>query len=160
MRSTAPDADSITDLFEGLEAYVAEHRARASAPPLTIFHDTEHPEATWDVEVAVPIDRPVPKTDRIRSYKLPAVTDMACVVHSGDYARIHLASNALLSFAAANDYRASGPSREVYLRFGAGQIGYELPKAYLARHSNEFVTELQLPVEPVQERSKRWPTTL
>jgi hypothetical protein len=41
----------------------------------------------------------------------------------------------------------TGPIREVYLRYGADGLGFDLPPTYLANDSNEYVTELQLSVE-------------
>jgi len=107
--------------------------------------------------VAVPVKPHLPEGDRVRVGELPRVEHMACVVHQGSYARIHLASNALLSWIGENEYEIAGPSREVYLRFGADQEGYRLPNSYLARDSSEFVTELQLPITR-SEGGGRWPT--
>ena len=149
IRSAMAHAESISGTFEELEAYVAGHQARDDKPPLMISYDSDHRDRDWDVEVAVPV-KPLSLQgdDRVRVRALPRVAQMACVVHQGSYARIHLASNALLSWIGTNDYQIDGPCREVYLRFGADQEGYRLPAAYLARDSNEFVTELQLPVVP------------
>jgi hypothetical protein len=72
---------------------------------------------------------------------------VACVVHVGEYAEIYQAYNSLLAWIEANDYRMTGPIREVYLRYGADGLDFELPRTYLSDGANEFVTELQLAVE-------------
>jgi hypothetical protein len=41
----------------------------------------------------------------------------------------------------------TGPIREVYLRYGADGLDFELPGTYLGKDSSEYVTELQLSVE-------------
>jgi effector-binding domain-containing protein len=52
----------------------------------------------------------------------------------------------LLQWIELNNYAIAGPTREVYLRFGANQEGYELPPSYVSTRVNEWVTELQVPV--------------
>jgi hypothetical protein len=41
----------------------------------------------------------------------------------------------------------TGPIREVYLRYGADGLDFDLPPTYLGRDKHEYVTELQLSVE-------------
>jgi effector-binding domain-containing protein len=53
---------------------------------------------------------------------------------------------ALLAWIEANGYRMIGPIREVYLRYGADGLDFELPATYLANDKYEYVTELQLSV--------------
>ena len=50
-------------------------------------------------------------------------------------------------WAALNGLRPSGPAREVYHRFGADLAGYALPERVLATSPEEYVTEVQLPVD-------------
>lgn len=136
----------VTDLFEEAEAYVARFKARASAPPLMIYHDTEHVDDGETVEVAIPINGDVPPSDRIRVTTIPAVESMACAVYTGAYDRDGRVIGAILAWIEAHGYRVDGPAREVYLRFGADNVGYRLPDAYLAYEADAFVTELQVPV--------------
>jgi DNA-binding transcriptional MerR regulator len=146
MRRKRGDDESLTKMFEDLEAYVARYKARAPEPPLTIYHEPEHQESGGELEVAVPIVGTMPEAERVQVGELPSVDEMTSVVHQGSYSRIQLASQALLTWIGNNGYRIAGPSREVYLRFGAAQRGYKLPSEYLARSSAQFVTELQIPV--------------
>ena len=71
----------------------------------------------------------------------------ACVVHAGGYASLYQAYNALLGWIDANGYRMEGPIREVYVRYSADGLGFDLPSTYLAENPDPFVTELQLSVE-------------
>ena len=137
---------SVTDLFEELERYVAEHNARAIRPPLMIYHDMAYEEEGQQVEIAVPISDALPTNGRIQIHRLPARECMACLVHSGSYKTLPQAYSSLLTWIEANQMEITGPLREVFLRFGADQQGYALPEAYIACSAAEFVTELQIPV--------------
>jgi DNA-binding transcriptional MerR regulator len=146
LRKVIPTADDMEQLFEDVERHVAGHGARAAAAPLALYHDPEYREQEVDVEVAIPVTRPVPDQGPITCRELPAVPAAACVVHVGSYTTIEQASSALYLWIEANGYRSGGPSREVYLRFGAAGLEVPLPAAYLAPSADAFVTELQVPV--------------
>jgi DNA-binding transcriptional MerR regulator len=143
------DEESLPCMFEQLEAYVARYRARASAPPLTIYHPTDDEgdeRESLDVEAAVPVNAPLPTTSVIAVRELEALAAAACTVHTGGYETLDQAAAALLRWIEAHTYQIAGPMREVYLRFGADNQGYRVPPAYLAVKAREFVTELQIPV--------------
>lgn len=137
-------SEGTTRLFEELEHYVQRYAARATAAPVSIYHQAGDGES--EVEVLVPLKHPVPPTPRIRVYELPRVALMASVVHAGDYCTTNQACGALLAWIKAQGYRVAGPWREVYLRFGADPA-LDLPPAFLAYRDEDFVTEFQLPVE-------------
>ena len=143
----APDDDRIQYMFEELEAHVAQFNARADKPPMSIYHDPEYRDENIDTEVVVPLKSTIPETDSIHVRETPHISRAACVVHTGDYATIYQAYNALLSWIESNDYRMKGPIREVYLSYSADGLGLELPPTYLVKESNPFVTELQLEIE-------------
>jgi DNA-binding transcriptional MerR regulator len=133
-------------LFYALEAYVAEHRARADRPPLTILD-------AGSVTVAVPVRRPVPETalptgGMVSVQILPAVPTMACAVHNGSYGGLagHLAH--MLEWLERTGRQPDGPLRKVYLRFGA-EPELLLPRTHVVDDIDPtYVTELQLPVRP------------
>jgi effector-binding domain-containing protein len=142
---------SIPCLFEQLEKYVARYRARAAAPPLTIYHVpadqwTNEGEGQPDVEIAIPISAPLPVDGLVTVRELEALPVAACLVHTGSYETLDQTAVALLRWIEAHGYEVAGPTRELYLRFGADNEGYTLPAAYLAAEVQEFVTELQIPV--------------
>jgi len=164
LREVVPATDAVERLFEEVETYAARHRVRADAPPLALYHDGEYREREVDVEVAVPLDRRPPSTTggahicvRVSACvylracicvrELPGVDAMASVVHAGSYTTVDWASNALFAWIAKQGYRVAGPYREVYLRFGAGGLKLALPGAYLTEEADEYLTELQVPVE-------------
>jgi DNA-binding transcriptional MerR regulator len=139
-------ATEVEPLFEEIEEYVARHQARAAAPPLLLRHGTGRRLGGADLEVAVPVVRPVPANDRVSAYELAGAEAAACVMHTGSYADLDRAVAALHGELIALGYRPAGPLRAVYFRFGADCVGYELPASYLTREPSAFVTELQVPV--------------
>ncbi|MCA9931949.1 MAG: MerR family transcriptional regulator [Anaerolineales bacterium] len=143
-----PDLPDVGLLFEELEAYVARYKARAPRPPLMIYHDEAYSETGEDIEVMVPIQKPVETNGRIHIHELPGA-QMACVVHTGRYDTLPNAWQALMGWIDAHPYKIVGPTRELFLRFGANQDNYELPPAYIAHSAAEFVTEIQIPVEEI-----------
>ena len=147
-REVAADDDRIQEMFDMVEVYVAQYDgARADKPPFSIYYDDEYREKDVDAEVAVPLKYAIPESESIRVRQMPRLSNVACVVHVGDYSAIYQAYNALLAWIEANDYRMTGPIREVYLRYGADGLDFELPPTYLSQDKNEYVTELQLSVE-------------
>lgn len=135
---------AITHLFDEVEAYVTNYDARAFSSPLTIYHDLEYQEENVDVEVAVPLTRPIPGTDRVSVRNIPSAT-MACVVYAGSYEKSAEVLHTLLVWIQTHHYTIAGPMREVYLRFGADE-GLRLPEAFLTESPQLYVTELQLPI--------------
>ncbi len=146
LRTVVADDDDTHLVFEEAERHVAQYGARASAPPLAIFHDGEYREEHLDIEVGIPLKAAIPSTPRIQVGELPGEDSMACLVHTGSYAAIGAASERLLGWIEAHAYQIAGPTREVYLRFNADGLDAPLPLAFLAARAEEFVTELQLPV--------------
>ena len=146
-REVVPDDDRIQYMFEEAETYIAPFNARADKPPMTVYHDQEYREKDIDAEVILPLKFAIPGNEYMHMIQLPEVRTAACAVHTGDYATIYQAYNALLEWIEANGYRLAGPIREVYLRYTADGLGFDLPPTYLAKDSNSYVTELQLPVE-------------
>jgi DNA-binding transcriptional MerR regulator len=152
-REVAADDERIQYMFDEVETFVAEQDdARADRPPFAIYHDAEYREKEIDVEVAVPLKFPIPGTELIHVRELPGIPQAACVVHTGHYSTLYQAYNALLGWIQANAYRMNGPIREVYLRYAADGLGFDLPPTYLTKDSHQFVTELQLAVEKISSR--------
>lgn len=158
IRATLADPDEgITQLFEEIETFLAERRARAAYSPLTIYHDTESEEAQ-EVEVAVPVTGALPGNERLAVYELPRLPLAACVVYEGSYERGLDALEALSAWTEANGYAACGPLREVYLRFNANDPeALRLPRAFLTDDVRQYVTELQLPVTKIRLTDQETP---
>jgi DNA-binding transcriptional MerR regulator len=148
LREVAADDERIHLMFNELETYVAQYeQARADKPPLAIYYDGEYREQDIDAELAVPLNYSIPESDAVRVRETPRKSNVACVVHAGSYSSLYQAYNALLGWIETNHYRMAGPIIEVYLRYGAETLGFDLPPTFLESHSNQYVTELQLEVE-------------
>jgi len=148
LREVAADDDRIQQMFDIVETYVVQFEgARADRPPFSIYYDDDYREKDVDAEVAVPLKYAIPENERVRVRQMPRLSQVACVVHVGEYADIYQAYNSLLAWIEANGYRMVGPIREVYLRYGADGLDFALPTTYLANQEHEYVTELQLSVE-------------
>jgi DNA-binding transcriptional MerR regulator len=154
LRAVAPEAvasirarldapDRVERLFDEVETWATRRRCRAPQPPLMLYHDErDEPE----VEVAVPVLGAPRSSGTVTVYELPPIDSMACVVHTGSYATLVYALEALYRWCEAHDRVAIGPLRERYLRFGAAGTDVRVPPAFLTDFDAEFVTELQLPV--------------
>lgn len=147
-RAVAANDAQIQHMFELVEEYIARfEQSRADQPPFTIYYDDEYHDMDIDAEVCVPLKYSIPEDESVRVRHMPRQTDLACVVHVGGYSVIDQAYNALLAWIESNNYQMVGPIREVYIRYGAEGLGFDLPSTYLEVDANQFVTELQLPVE-------------
>jgi effector-binding domain-containing protein len=136
VRDTIPTLKDLGQLFGEIFAYLGQHRLNPVGPPIGIYHDKAFRERDADVEVAVPVGGPVPKGERVRAYELPAVDEMACLVHAGSYDSFGASYGQLMGWIEASGYRMVGPPREIYVR---GPESGDDPSTY--------VTEIQVPVE-------------
>jgi DNA-binding transcriptional MerR regulator len=127
-------------LFERLESEVARHGARASRPPLELYHDD------GAVDVAIPVTRSIPAGDGMVVWELPGAAAAISVFHRGEYATLSATWEALTREMDGWGLRRAGLLQVLYHRFGADRVGYDLPRANLAAHPGEFVTELLVPV--------------
>jgi DNA-binding transcriptional MerR regulator len=133
VRDVVANYGAQSELWNELEAYLAQHNVKPVAPCLTIDHNDSYKERDVDLEVCEVIDAALPVTDRVKVRELPAVEQMACTVHHGPFNQLNQGYQALMQWAEANGYRFTGPSREVYLQVSDDET------------SN--VAEIQIPVE-------------
>jgi DNA-binding transcriptional MerR regulator len=139
-----PQKEDVEPMFDEVERYVEQHKARAAKPPLMLYHDSEYHERI-DVEVAVPLTMSIPTRASIVIRELPSV-QVACIIHTGTYATMTQTAAELFRWVDTHGYKVVGATREVFLRFGADE-SFDLPPAYLTREPSAFMTEFQLPVE-------------
>lgn len=126
--------DQMQQLFGELFGYLGQHRVAPAGPPLAIYHEKEFREESIDAEFAVPPAGKLPEGDRVKARKLPAVEQMACLIHEGSYQTIGSSYNHLMQWVEDNKYQPAGPVREVYLK--GPESGDE----------SGYVTEIQCPV--------------
>jgi DNA-binding transcriptional MerR regulator len=124
--------------FYELEALVRDQGKRAHRPPGALLH------SDGDVEIFVPISKPIRPNLRITSGRLPACR-AATVMQRGPYDGIAMTRRTLETWIAAAGLVATGPLRIMYLQFGA-EPELRLPQGYVVDRAADFVTELQLPV--------------
>jgi DNA-binding transcriptional MerR regulator len=137
LRKTIPQPQGVSQMFEELFTGLERAGARPAGAPCAVWHDTEHKEVDWDVEVAVAVAAEFAATDGVRCTQMAAVEKLACTVHPGSYENLPQAYTALMNWIEANGYQLAGPMREFYLR-GPGPQPTD---------PNEYVTEIQVPVE-------------
>ena len=139
VREVIPTYGDIGQLYGQIFKYTGRRRARPAGPALSIYYDEGFRESDIDVEAAVPISKELPDDDSVKFRELPAVEEMACIVHKGSYDTMGEVYNQIMTWIEANGYRVTGPNREVYIK-GPG----------LLTRPSKYVTELQIPVEKAQ----------
>jgi DNA-binding transcriptional MerR regulator len=122
--------------FFELEAHVRDTGRRAHRPPGAIPSRRE---------IFVPVTGPIPETDRIFYRRLPACR-VASVIHRGPYGGVAAARATLLRWMEAAGLATAGPMRTLYLQFGA-EPELRLPPGWVVERDEQFVTELQQPIE-------------
>jgi len=135
VRGVIPAYGDIGILFGELFGYLGKQRVKFTGPPLALYYDPEYKEHDVDVEVAIPVASNVPPAGRIKMTELPAVEEMACLLHQGNYETFNTSYGLLMGWLTKNGYQPAGPNREVYL-VGPGQ----------GKQPSEYLTEIQLPV--------------
>ncbi len=128
--------------FYELESHVRDAGLRAHRPPgALIGPDTDG--ADEDL-IFVPIRRAMAATDRIGVRHLPACR-VASILHRGPYETLGDALRVLEGWAAAAGYEPAGPTRILYLQFGA-ESELRVPRGWVVDRAADFMTELQRPI--------------
>jgi len=136
LRDLAPSYDKQKVLWDELENFLMQHNVKPAGACLTIYHDPEYKEHDVDLEVCEPVNARLPEHPRIKAKQLSAIETAACAIHKGNYTGFGQTYTELMRWLEANRYRITGPIREVYLR-----------SVDDTRNPDEFVTEIQVPVE-------------
>lgn len=142
IRDTIAEYRDVGALISELSRYLAGRGITPGplTPYLAIYYDAEYRDRGADVEVALPLEGRLRGSARVAVHELPGSAATASLVHTGGYDRISAAYRALTAWTQANGYRASGPNREIYLQGFGAEAGAD---------PGSFVTELQLPIQPV-----------
>jgi len=138
VRGVIPSYDESEPIFDRLfdEVYGYVHRqgVRHVGCGIAIYHTAEVQESDIEVEAIAPVYGTLHGSERVQVYELPAVEQMACVVHHGPFATLGQAYRAVILWIENNGYHIVGPCREIYLRYERGG------------DQNNYVTEVQFPV--------------
>ena len=105
--------------------YVRKHGAQDNGPCFAMWYSPSYVHE--DAEAIVPIDRPLTGTDRVKVYQL-SQTQVASLIHFGDFGEFTKDLAALLEWINANGYAIVGPYREIYMK------------------QDRTITEIQFPV--------------
>jgi DNA-binding transcriptional MerR regulator len=135
---------AFTRMFDEVGNYLGSHKANPIGPGMALFHhqspfvDSGIDEEYLDVESALVIDAAVPESGRVKIREIPQI-EVAYTVHHGDFNGLYLAKQAIFSWLEGNEYRLTGPIREIYLHFD--------PNHEANHNSPRHITEIQFPVE-------------
>jgi DNA-binding transcriptional MerR regulator len=136
-RVTIPTNDQVPaylePAFTETYSHLKHHGAKDTSPCLAIWHQPADVYANEDVEAAVPIDHPIPSTERVQVYELPQ-QQVASVVHHGAFENFAQGHTAILTWIEASGYHIAGPYREIYIHHDTSNMA-------------ESATEIQYPVE-------------
>ncbi len=138
VRRVVPTPPDQRVLWDELMDFLDEHKARVSGQPMALYHDPDFKERDWDIEVVLPIAEEIPGSGDVQVYRMPAVEKLACVVHTGPFATIGEAYDALAKWIDENGYHIVGPGRELNLR---------LPEPRGNQNDPNTVNEIQFPIE-------------
>lgn len=123
-RTTVPTLEDMPtlrcDLYDELYESLERRRVEPGAPEFALYHAVEYLERDIDMEAAVAVagapEGPEDGAhDRLAFRELPAVREMASVVHEGSAWEIPQAIIALFGWIGANGYATAGPYRELHL---------------------------------------------
>lgn len=144
-RQRVDHVDTIEQHFTVLDNFLEDHHMKPTGPCFALFHDDRSKQTNLEVELMTPISHTLPEADGIRSFKLAALPLAACLIHQGSYQSLAASYARLRNWLARNHLQQVGAAREVYLRFA--DVATLYPDVYLAQKTDDFVTELQLPVQ-------------
>ncbi len=136
-RVTIPTNDQVPQYlnpaFGEVWDYAKQQGVKVTGVHFAIWHQPAEVLMNEDAEAAVPVDRLVPGSDRVKVYQLPE-TQVAAAVHHGDFEDFTQLHTAILKWIEANGYEVVGPYREVYIKHN--------PEDY-----SDSATEVQYPVK-------------
>ncbi len=152
-RTTVPTLEDMPtfrcDLYDELYGSLERRRVEPGTPEFALYHTVEYLERDIDMEAAVAVAG-VPEgsedgaDDRLAFRELPAVREMASVVHEGSAWEIPQAITALFGWIGANGYATAGPYRELHL-YGRENDLFRADSANV----DSILVEIQVPVRPV-----------
>ncbi|MER2599777.1 MAG: MerR family transcriptional regulator [Caldilineales bacterium] len=124
------------ELWGRLGEVIQRRGLRMTGPCLTIDRNEGYRERDVDLEVCQPVDGEVGEDGAVRIYDLPAVPQMACLLHQGSYDGLSAAYQQFMLWLQSSGYRITDHNREVYLR-NMGDDGVT---------EDQLLTEIQFPV--------------
>ncbi len=150
-RTTVPTLEEMStlrcDLYDELYESLGRCSVEPGTPEFALYHTVEYMDRDIDMEAAVAVDGapevlPDGGDGRLTFSELPAVREMASVVHEGSAWDIPRAITALFGWIGANGYATAGPYRELHLYGRENDL-------FRANPSNidSLLVEIQVPVQ-------------
>ena len=103
--------EACREMYEFLE----REGVRPAGPPFSLWHsDPESTPGESDIEVCVPVERPVLPSGWMNAGELP-VGRLAYTIHEGPYDSMGEAFDAVWSWMQSNGRQSAGPPRDVVL---------------------------------------------
>ncbi len=138
------------DIYDRLYESLEDRRIEPGVPEYALYHDVEYMDRDIDMEAAVAVDAAVaddgkPPDDGLMFGELPAVREMASVVHQGSAWEIPHAVTSLFAWVGANGFGAAGPYREIH-HYGRENELFRADPVNVG----SIVVEIQLPVEEAE----------
>jgi len=138
-RVTIPTNDQVpaylAPAYAKVYEYLRKENVKDNGLCLTVWHSPADVYENEDAEAIVAVDRSLPGTDQVQIYEL-ASTQVASVVHHGNFEDFTQGHAALLEWIDANGYKISGPYREIYIKHDKSDLA-------------DTTTEIQVPVEKI-----------
>jgi DNA-binding transcriptional MerR regulator len=150
-RTTVPTLEDMPvcrcDLYDDLYETLERRRVEPGTPEYALYHTVEYLDRDIDMEAAVPVNgipngSPDIAEDGLAFRRLPAVPEMASVVHEGSAWDIPRAITALFGWIGANGYATAGPYRELHL-YGRENDLFRAD----ATNVDSILVEIQVPVQ-------------
>ena len=136
-RVTVPTNDQVPQYLDAayreVYGYIHEQGAKKTGPHFTLWHSPSDVYENEDVEAIIPIDRPLKGAESVKVYELPS-TQVAAVVHQGNFEDFQQGHAAILEWIDANGYQIVGPYREIYIKHDRDEL-------------SDSTTEVQFQVE-------------
>jgi DNA-binding transcriptional MerR regulator/effector-binding domain-containing protein len=134
---TIPTNDQVPEYlgvaYRDVYGHISQQRGKALEPCFAMWHQGADVLTDEVAEAAVPLEQLVPESDTVRVYELPQ-TQVASVIHHGEFENFTQAHTALLKWIEANGYRIVGAYRELYIAHDHDDM-------------SNSATEIQYPVE-------------
>jgi effector-binding domain-containing protein len=131
----------LEEMWRNLKNYINENKIKIITPCMMIYHTdwwSMDESKNLDVEVIEPVINKLSENKNVYINELPAIESMVSIVHKGSFDKIGETFDNLFEWIEKNDYKKSGPIREIYHK---GE--------WVTKNTDEYITELQIPVEVI-----------
>ena len=102
----------IGSMFGEVFGHIQQNGQRPAGMPFALYHSMDGNSV--DLECGIPVNTPVPGTNRVRAGKLPAGT-VATVTHVGPYDNLRQTWSALTEWMSSQGLQPAGAPWEVYV---------------------------------------------